>query len=70
MRDVEEIRRIKETYTPGMRIRLLKMNDSQAPPSGTEGTICGVDDMGSLLVTWDTGSNLAIILDEDEIEIV
>ncbi len=70
MRDAEEIRRIKETYTPGMRIRLLKMNDSQAPPIGTEGTIREVDDMGSLLVIWDTGSNLGIVLAEDEIEIV
>ena len=27
-------RMIKERYKPGMRVRLLKMNDNQAPPVG------------------------------------
>lgn len=27
MRSVEEIKRIKESYLPGMRIRLIKMDD-------------------------------------------
>jgi len=40
-------RMIKERYKPGMRVRLLKMNDTQAPPVGTEGAVRGVDDIAS-----------------------
>lgn len=70
MKNDVAIKRIKETYLPGMRIRLIKMDDVQAPPIGTEGTIRGVDDIGSVMVAWDTGSSLNVVLDEDEIEIL
>lgn len=70
MRSVEKIERIKESYLPGMRIRLIKMDDFQAPPVGTEGTIRGVDDIGSVMVAWDNGSSLSVALGEDEIELV
>lgn len=64
------IQKIKEQYKPGMRVRLLRMDDLQAPPIGTEGTIRGVDDIGSVMVAWDNGSGLNVVLDEDEIEIL
>lgn len=63
-------RMIKERYKPGMRVRLLRMNDMQAPPVGTEGTVRGVDDIGSVMVAWDNGCGLNVVLDEDEIEII
>ena len=50
MKDYGEVRKIKETYLPGMRVRLLKMDDCQAPPIGCEGTIIDVDDIGSVMV--------------------
>ena len=37
------------------------MDDQQAPPPGTRGTVVGVDDMGSLLVHWDSGSSLNVL---------
>ena len=43
------------------------MDDPQAPPLGTEGTVTGVDDMGSLLVEWDNGSHLNVIHGVDEV---
>ncbi len=61
---------IKKSYFPGMRVRLLKMDDNQAPPIGTEGTVQGVDDIGSVIVAWYTGSRLNVVLDEDEIEVI
>ena len=61
---------IKERYKPGMRVRLLRMNDTQAPPIGTEGTVRGVDDIGSVMVAWDNGCGLNVVLDEDVIEII
>lgn len=70
MRSVEEIKKIRESYLPGMRIRLIKMDDSQAPRVGTEGTIRGVDDIGSIMVAWDNGSSLSVIPGEDKVEIL
>lgn len=61
---------IKKTYLPGMRIRLLKMEDIQAPLIGTEGTVLGVDDVGSVIVMWDNGSRLNVVLEEDAVEII
>ncbi len=64
------VRMVKEQYKPGMRVRLLRMNDTQAPPVGTEGTVKGVDDIGSVMVAWDNGCGLNVVLEEDEIEII
>lgn len=64
------VQRVKETYVKGMRVRLLKMDDIQAPPVGTEGTVRGVDDIGSVMVVWDTGSMLNVVLDQDAIEVI
>ena len=61
---------IKTIYQEGMRVKLIRMNDCQAPSIGILGSVCGVDDIGSVLVLWDTGSSLNVVLDEDEIEII
>lgn len=61
---------IKGTYLPGMRIRLIRMDDVQAPRAGTEGTVRGVDDMGNIMIRWDNGSGLNVIPGVDEIEII
>lgn len=63
-------RQDNEFFQKGMRVRLVKMNDFQAPPIGTEGTVYGIDDVGSILVAWDNGSGLSVIPGEDEIEII
>ena len=49
----------------GDHIRLLSMDDPQAPPAGTKGTVIGVDDTGSLLMRWDNGSGLNVIWQQD-----
>lgn len=56
---------LRTTYPKGTRIELLKMDDFQAPPLGTKGTVIGVDDIGSILVHWDNGSSLNLIYGED-----
>lgn len=45
----------------GRRVRLIYMDDYRAVPPGTEGTVAGVDDIGNILVIWDTGSTLHLI---------
>ena len=50
----------------GKRVKLIKMNDTQAPPPGTHGTIKGTDGIGQIHVSWDNGSSLAIDQQLDE----
>ena len=57
----EQLAHLRSTYPPGTRVELVQMDDTQAPPIGTQGTVTGVDDTGSLLVNWDNGSGLNVI---------
>lgn len=62
-RDVVE--RIRKKYPVGSRVELISMEDIQAPPVGTKGTVRGVDDIGSIMVSWDNGSSISVAFDED-----
>ncbi|MFA6845922.1 MAG: DUF4314 domain-containing protein [Sphaerochaetaceae bacterium] len=57
----KELERLRMRYPAGSRVRLLHMDDVQSPPEGTLGTVQGIDSMGDLEVSWDTGSNLKLI---------
>ena len=61
----EQVERLRQQYPSGTRVELLQMDDQQAPPVGTLGTVYGVDDTGSLLVNWDNGSGLNLIYGTD-----
>ena len=63
----EVIEMLRKSYQVGNRIELVTMDDFQAPPIGTKGTVRGVDDMGNILVNWDNGSSLNVVYDIDEI---
>ena len=54
----------------GSCVRLLKMSDEQAVPSGTLEKVTHVDSIGSIHVNWATGSTLALIPGEDNYEFV
>jgi len=54
------IEHLREQYPVGCRVELLRMDDPQAPPIGTYGTVRGVDDAGSIMVNWDSGSSLSV----------
>ena len=56
----EVIRNLREHYPAGARVELLQMDDVQAPPIDTKGTVVGVDDAGSIMVRWDNGSGLSV----------
>lgn len=66
----ERLQALRERFKPGSRVELLKMDDVQAPPIGTSGTVVGVDDIGSIMVNWDNGSGLSIAYGEDECKVV
>lgn len=59
--------KLRKEYPVGSRVKLVKMDDKQAPPVGTLGTVRGVDDLASLLMTWDNGSSLNILYGVDEV---
>ncbi len=61
----EQVERLRRQYPAGTRITLHSMDDPQAPPPGTKGTVSYVDDMGQIGVKWDTGSSLSLIPGED-----
>lgn len=56
---------LRRQYPAGCRVELVRMDDVQAPPVGTKGTVVGVDDAGSILVCWDNGSSLNVAYGED-----
>ena len=61
----ETVEHRRREYPIGCRVQLVRMDDVQAPPIGTEGTVRGVDDIGSIMVSWDTGSSLSVAYGED-----
>ena len=64
------IEAMKKRYQEGARVELLQMNDTQAPPIGTQGTVIGVDDIGSIMVHWDNGSTLSVVYGEDHCRLI
>lgn len=56
----------RERFPQGTRVELLRMDDPQAPPIGTKGTVRGVDDTGSIMVAWDNGGSLNVLFSVDE----
>lgn len=56
---------LRKQYPVGCRVKLVKMDDCQAPAIGTEGTVSGVDDIGSIMVRWDNGSRLSVVYGKD-----
>lgn len=62
-REIVEV--IRKSYPIGTRVELVFMDDVQAPPIGTKGTVRGVDDIGSIMVSWDNGSSLSLVYGVD-----
>ena len=44
MNYTKNVEKAKATYLSGMSVRLLKLDDDQAPAVGTEETVIGVED--------------------------
>ena len=63
--NTRELESLRQQFPVGARVVLEKMEDEQAPPIGTKGTVRGVDDIGSIMVKWDNGSSLNVADGED-----
>lgn len=62
----QQIGMLKNGFPPGTRVELLRMDDDQAPPVGTLGTVVAVDDIGTIHVKWDNGSHLGLVFGIDD----
>ncbi|MBR5943537.1 MAG: DUF4314 domain-containing protein [Lachnospiraceae bacterium] len=60
------VERLKKEYPAGTRVELVRMEDPYRKISpGEKGTVTGVDDIGTIHVSWDCGSSLGIAYGED-----
>ena len=62
------VEKIKKIYPEGTKVKLLQMEDAQAPSVGTYGTVTRVDDIGTIHVYWDNGSCLGVVYGEGKVE--
>lgn len=64
-----ELQQIKDSYPIGCRVELVEMGDdpcSKLKP-GDQGTVCHIDDAGTVFVNWDCGSGLGMVFRVDVI---
>ena len=64
---MRNIQFLKDLYPTGTRVKLVEINDIQAPPIGTLGTVMYVDDIGTIHIKWDNGSTLGAAYPEDRV---
>ena len=56
---------LRRRYPVGTSVEVVQLDDPQAPPVGTKGTVRGVDAIGSIMVAWDNGSGLSVAYGAD-----
>ena len=68
----EKLAWMREHYRPGMRVKLIHMNDPYRPDlkEGAMGTVIAVDDVGTIHVAWDGGSSLGVVYGADACAVV
>ena len=66
----EKLIELRKKFSVGTKIRLLYMDDIQAVPSGTIGSVANVDDMGTIHMVWNNGSTLGLIPEKDRFELL
>jgi len=67
----EEIKAIKNKYTPGTKLELIKIYDYINPvPTGATGEVINVDDIGVVYISWNNGSTLGLVVGIDEFKII
>ena len=58
-------------YPPGTRVEVVSLcNEEEHLKPGTKGTVVGVDDQPALLVHWDNGSSLSLLIGQDQFRVI
>lgn len=62
---------MKEQYPPGTRVEVISLcNEEEHLRPGMKGTVVGVDDQPALLVHWDNGSSLSLLIGQDQFRVI
>lgn len=60
---------LREEFPKGTRVELVEMNDEYTKiEPGTKGTVDYVDDIGTIHMSWDTGSSLGVAYGVDKVK--
>ncbi|MFA7109722.1 MAG: DUF4314 domain-containing protein [Sphaerochaetaceae bacterium] len=59
---------LRKQYPVGSIVKLICMEDLQAPDKGTIGKVFHIDDTGTIHVKWENGSTLGVVYGIDKIE--
>ncbi len=65
----EEVKYLQDRYPSGTRVKLGHMNDPDAVPSGTTGSVFHVDSIGQIHVKWDNGRTLPLVIGQDSFSV-
>lgn len=69
--DSDKVERVKEKYPTGTIVECINMGEEVRPiPTGTRGVVTLVDDIGSIHVSWENGSSLALIEEVDRFKVI
>ena len=67
----ELVERMREKYPPGTRVEVVSLcNEEEHLKPGMKGTVVGVDDQPALLVDWDNGSSLSLLIGQDQFAVI
>jgi len=67
----EIVARVKNQYPAGSRVELVHMIDPYTKlKPGDCGTVDHVDDIGTVIINWDSGSSLGAVYGEDIIRMI
>ena len=65
------VERMKKRYPPGTRVEVVCLgNEEEHLKPGMKGTVVGVDDQPALLVNWDNGGSLSLLIGKDHFRVI
>ena len=65
------VERMQEIYPPGTRVEVTYLcNEEEHLKPGMKGTVVAVDDQPALLVDWDNGGSLSLLIGKDHFRVV
>ena len=65
------VERMRNQYPPGTRVEVISLcNEEEHLKPGMKGTVIAVDDQPALLVDWDNGSSLSLLIGKDHFTVL
>ena len=65
------VERMRELYPRGTRVVVTSLfNEEEHLKPGMKGTVGGMDDQPALLVNWDNGSSLSLLIGKDHFTVI